>query len=188
MKFTPTKIHGVFTIDLERRGDERGWFARLFCEQEFANNHLETRFVQINNSTSAFRGTLRGMHYQLPQSAEVKVVRCLRGALYDVVLDLRPDSPTFGKYFGTELTSENRRMMYVPRGCAHGFLTLEDDTEAFYLVSATYDPKAERGVRFNDSRFTIHWPIAPSVISDKDRQWPDYNDDFHGTKLMKDLL
>lgn len=188
MKFTPTPLAGVFTIDLERRGDERGWFARLFCEREFAAQGLESRYVQINNSASASRGTLRGMHYQLPPSGEVKVVRCLRGSLYDVALDLRPDSPTFGQSFAAELSAENRRMLYVPRGCAHGFLTLADDTEAFYLVSAFYDPQLERGVRFDDPRFAIHWPIEPVVVSDKDRRWPDYDPTYHGGELLKGLL
>ncbi len=188
MIFNPTPLHGVFTIDLERRGDDRGWFARLFCEREFSARNLETHYVQINNSASATRGTLRGMHYQLPPSGEVKVVRCVHGALYDAVLDLRPDSPTFGLSFGAELTAENRRMMYVPRGCAHGFLTLKENTEAMYLVSAFYEPKLERGVRFDDPRFCIQWPIDPMVVSDKDRQWPNYNEEYHGGNILRDLL
>ena len=133
----------------------------------------------MNNSLSAERGTLRGMHYQLAPSAEVKVVRCVRGALYDVILDLRPDSPTFGQHFGAELTAENRRMMYVPQGFAHGFLTLSDDTEAVYLVSSYYDPDRERGVRFDDPKFAIEWPEAPAVVSDKDRAHPDFDPAHH---------
>jgi dTDP-4-dehydrorhamnose 3,5-epimerase len=176
MRFTPTPLAGSYLIDLDKREDERGFFARFFCEREFGEAGLETRFVQINNSLSRDRGTLRGMHYQIEPSAEVKVVRALRGALWDAILDLRPESPTFGRSFGAELTSENRRMMYVPRGFAHGFLTLEPDSEALYLVSAYYDPGREGGVRWNDPRFSIAWPKAPSVISDKDANHPDFGD------------
>jgi len=174
MKFIPTPLLGAFLIELERRGDERGFFARLFCEREFADAGLETRFVQVNNSLTASRGTLRGMHYQLPPAAEVKVVRCLRGALHDVIIDLRPDSLTYGQWFGADLTAENRVMMYVPRGFAHGFITLVDATEALYLVSAFYAPEQERGVRFDDPQFGVRWPALPVDLSAKDRAWPDY--------------
>ena len=132
MKFAPTPLAGAFLIDIEKRGDDRGFFARAFCENEFAAQGLSSRFVQVNNSLSAFKGTLRGMHYQLAPKAETKLVRCIRGALWDVILDLRKESPTFGQYFGAELSAENRRMMYVPKGFGHGFVTLQDDTEAFY--------------------------------------------------------
>lgn len=179
MIFTETPIPGVYVVDLERRGDDRGFFARAFCEREFAAHGLATRFVQANDSLSAQRGTLRGMHYQLAPRAETKLVRCIRGALYDVVLDLRPGSPTFGKSYGTELTAANRRMMYVPKGFAHGFVTLEDDTEAFYLVDEPYAPEQERGVRWNDPRFGIRWPVEPAVISDKDRRHPDFDPKHH---------
>ncbi|MGH7041021.1 MAG: dTDP-4-dehydrorhamnose 3,5-epimerase [Acetobacteraceae bacterium] len=175
MKFVPTPLAGAFLIELERRGDERGFFARFFCEREFAAAGLETRFVQINNSLTANRGTLRGMHYQLPPAAEVKVVRCVQGALHDVIIDLRPDSPTHGQSFGADLTAENRVMMYVPRGFAHGFVTLADATEAFYLVSAFYAPEQERGLRFDDPRFAARWPIVPAEMSAKDRAWPDHD-------------
>ena len=148
MKFNPTPLEGAYTIEIEKRGDDRGFFARFFCEKEFREAGLETRFVQINNSLTGLKGTLRGLHYQLPPNAEVKVVRCIRGELWDVILDLRAGSSTFGKWFGAELTAENRRMMYVPRGFAHGFVTLTDDTEALYLVSAFYGPEQERGVRY----------------------------------------
>lgn len=185
MKFTPLALAGAHLIDLEKRGDDRGFFARFFCEKEFAQHGLITRFVQINNSLTSKKGTLRGMHYQLPPSAEVKVVRCLRGALYDVILDLRPHSATFGQWFGETLSAENRRMMYVPEGFAHGFLTLEPDTEALYLVSATYAPDAERGIRYNDPRFGIQWPIAPAELSDKDKVWPDYDPVYHGAEALK---
>ncbi|NGX43823.1 MAG: dTDP-4-dehydrorhamnose 3,5-epimerase, partial [Chlamydiae bacterium] len=138
MKLMPTPLKGAFLIDLEKRGDERGFFARLFCREEFTQHGLESRFVQANNSLSVEEGTLRGMHYQLVPHEETKLVRCISGSLYDVILDLRKDSPTFGQSFGTVLSAENRRMMYVPRGFAHGFLSLEQDTEIFYLVSEFY--------------------------------------------------
>lgn len=188
MKFTPTPVQGAFLIDLDRKGDDRGFFARFFCEREFANAGLKTRFVQINTSLTSQAGTLRGMHYQLPPSAEVKVVRCLTGALFDVVLDLRPDSPTFATWFGAELNAENRTMMYVPEGCAHGFVTLVDNTEALYLVSQFYGPDEERGVRFDDPRFGVQWPIAPTEVSAKDRVWPDFDPEFHGIERMRGLI
>jgi dTDP-4-dehydrorhamnose 3,5-epimerase len=179
MLFLETPLRGAYLIDLEKRGDDRGFFARVFCEREFGAQRLETRFVQINDSLSAQKGTLRGMHYQLAPKAETKVVRCIRGALYDVILDLRKGSATFGKSFGAELSAENRRMMYVPKGFAHGLITLADDTEAFYLVDEFYGPEQERGVRWNDPRFGIHWPIPPVVLSDKDRNHRDFDPAWH---------
>lgn len=185
MIFNKTPLEGAYTIELEKRGDDRGFFARFFCENEFAAQGLETSFVQVNNSLTAKKGTLRGLHYQLPPASEVKVVRCLRGALWDVILDLRAGSPTFGKWYGTELSAENRTMMYVPRGFAHAFITLTDDTEALYLVSDFYAPEQERGVRFDDPAHGIDWPIAPAEVSDKDRGWPDLEPEFHGFELMR---
>jgi len=179
MQFTPTPLPGAFLIDLDKREDERGFFARFFCEREFAEAGLETRIVQINTSLSRDRGTLRGMHYQLGEAAEVKVVRVIGGALWDAILDLRPGSATFGRSFGAELSAANRRMMYVPRGFAHGFLTLEENTETLYLVSAFYDPGRERGVRWNDPRFAIRWPAEPLVISDKDAHQRDFDPAWH---------
>jgi dTDP-4-dehydrorhamnose 3,5-epimerase len=179
MIFTETPIPGAFLIDLEKRGDDRGFFARGFCEKEFAAHRLATRFVQVNNSLSAQRGTLRGMHYQLAPRAETKLVRCIRGALYDLILDLRPGSATFGQSFGAELTAENRRMMYVPKGFAHGFITLAEDTEAFYFVDEFYAPEHERGVRWNDPEFNLRWPIAPIVLSDKDANQRDFDPAWH---------
>ena len=179
MIFTETPIPGSFLIDLEKRGDDRGFFARAFCEKEFAKAGLVDRFVQINNSLSGQKGTLRGMHYQLAPAAETKVVRCIRGSLYDVILDLRKESPTFGKSFGAELSAENWRMMYVPKGFAHGFITLTDDAEAFYLVDEFYSPSHERGVRWNDPKFAIEWPIAPVVLSDKDANQRDFDPAWH---------
>ncbi len=179
MIFTETPIKGAYLIDLQKRGDDRGFFARVYCEREFAEHALVTRFVQVNNSLSPFKGTLRGMHYQLPPKAETKVVRCIRGAFYDVILDLRPGSPTFGQSFGAELSAENRRMMYVPKGFGHGFLTLTDDAEAFYLVDEFYAPESERIVRWNDPRFNISWPARPVVLSDKDGNARDFDPAYH---------
>lgn len=169
MQFEETPLSGAFLIELDRLGDERGFFARLFCEEEFAKRGLESRFPQINNSLSKEVGTLRGMHYQVTPHEEVKLVRCVQGALWDVILDLRQGSPTFGQSFGVELSASNRCMLYVPRGFAHGFLTLEADTEAFYLVSTPYAPASERGVRWNDPFFAIEWPSEPRVVSEKDK-------------------
>jgi len=179
MIFTETPIPGAFLIDLEKRGDERGFFARVFCEKEFAAHKLVTHFVQVNNSLSATRGTLRGMHYQLPPKAETKLVRCVRGALWDAIVDLRPGSPTFGKSFGAELSAENRRMMYVPKGFAHGFITLSDAAEAIYFVDEFYGPEQERIARWNDPRYGIQWPIPPVVLSDKDRDARDFDPKWH---------
>lgn len=179
MKFRELPVQGAYLLDLEKRGDERGFFARMFCAREFAQQGLVTNFVQMNNSLSAEVGTLRGMHYQLPPHGETKVVRCVRGALYDAIVDLRPESPTFGASCGAELTAENRTMIYVPRGCGHGILTLAPDTEAMYLVDEFYVPAAERGVRWNDPRFNIQWPREPAVLSDKDRNHPDFDPAIH---------
>lgn len=188
MKFHNTPLHGARLIELERRGDDRGFFARFFCEKEFAEAGLVDRFVQVNNSLTGKAGTLRGLHYQLAPAAEVKVVRCIQGALYDAIVDLRPDSPTFGKSFGAELNSENRLMMYVPRGFAHAILTLRDDTEALYLVSNFYSPENERGLRWNDPRFNIEWPITPREVSEKDGKWPDFDPEFHGVEKLRNLI
>jgi dTDP-4-dehydrorhamnose 3,5-epimerase len=179
MIYSETPLKGAYVIDLDKRGDDRGFFARVFCEEEFRKRGLVTRFVQVNNSLSAARGTLRGMHYQLPPRAETKLVRCVRGALYDVILDLRKGSSTFGQSFGTELTAENRRMMYVPKGFAHAFLTLTDNAEAFYFTDEFYASELERGVRWDDPAFKIEWPIEPVVISDKDRNHPDFDPAYH---------
>ncbi len=187
MIFTPTPLEGAYTIDLEKRGDDRGFFARLFCAREFAEHGLETRFIQVNNSLSTKAGVLRGMHYQLPPFAEVKLVRCVRGALWDFIVDLRPDSPSFKQSFGAELSAENRTMMYVPRGFAHGFITLTEDAEAVYLVSAEYGPEQERGVRFDDPAIGITLPLAPTEISPKDAAWPDLDVAFHGLEALRGL-
>ncbi|MDQ0512172.1 dTDP-4-dehydrorhamnose 3,5-epimerase [Ancylobacter amanitiformis] len=187
MKFHKTPLEGAYLIELERRGDDRGFFARFFCEKEFGAQGLETRFVQVNNSLSSKAGTLRGLHYQLPPAGEVKLVRAIKGALWDCIVDLRAGSPTFGKWFGAELNDDNRLMMYVPRGFAHALITLTDNVEALYLVSEFYAPQQERGVRWNDPAIGIEWPIQPTEISDKDAAWPDLNDAFHGMESMRGL-
>lgn len=174
MRFLPSKIPGVFVIEQEQRVDDRGFFARAFCRDEFEKAGIEHEFAQINNSLTAKRGTLRGFHYQVEPSAEVKVVRCIQGALFDVAADLRPDSPTFGQWFGAELTAANRRCMVVPRGCAHAFLTLTDDVEALYMVSAPYAPACERGLRFDDPFLSVDWPFQPLEMSEKDASWPPF--------------
>src|ERR1041385_2254303 len=179
MKFTETPLKGAFVIDLEKRGDDRGFFARFFCEREYEQHGLNHQIVQINTSFSKYRGTLRGMHYQLAPKAEDKIVRCIRGALLDVIIDLRPDSPTFKRHFKIELTNENRLMLYVPKGFAHGFITIEEDTEALYLVTEFSWPERERGVRWNDPQFGIEWPLAPVVISDKDKNQADFKPEIH---------
>jgi dTDP-4-dehydrorhamnose 3,5-epimerase len=173
--FTETDLPGAYAIDIDPRRDERGFFARAWCAEEFAQHDLVTRVAQANVSYNAHRGTLRGMHYQVPPHEEVKIVRCTRGAIYDVIVDLRPSSPTYRRWIGVELTAENRRMLYVPEGFAHGFQTLEDDTETFYQVSEFYAPGAERGLRWDDPAFGVEWPLPESpILSDKDRGWPDY--------------
>lgn len=174
MRFTPMKIAGAYAISLDRREDERGFFARAFCMKEFADHGLHWFYPQINMSVSDKCDTLRGLHYQEAPFAEAKLIRCVRGILWDVVLDLRPQSATFGQWQGMILDEYAREAIYVPEGCAHGFLTMDDNTEALYLVSHSYVAGAERGVRWNDPRFAIKWPDPPAVMSDKDRNWPDY--------------
>lgn len=179
MLYQPTAVDGAFVVSLEKRGDERGFFARLFCAEEFAARGLENSISQINNSVSAQAGTLRGLHYQIAPFGEAKLVRCLRGSAFDVVVDLRPNSPTFGKWAGQTLTGDNRLMMYAPKGCAHGFLTLEDDTEMLYPATAPYNGQAERILRWDDERFGVVWPRTPEVLSDKDRAALRYDPSWH---------
>lgn len=173
MKFTQTSLRDAVVIDLERRGDARGFFARTFCTGEFAAQGLETVFVQANHSWNAQAGTLRGLHFQRAPHGEVKVVRCVKGAIHDVILDMRQGSPTYGRWEGFDLTEENGRMLYVPAGFAHGFQTLQDDTAVAYQSSHPYTPEAEGGVRWNDPAFAIAWPRPVAAISEKDAGWPD---------------
>jgi dTDP-4-dehydrorhamnose 3,5-epimerase len=168
MIFTETNLRGAFVIDLERLEDERGFFARTWCEREFAARGLSTRLAQCNISYNFRRGTLRGMHYQTAPHEEEKLVSCPRGAAYDVIVDLRPDSPTRLRWFAVELTAENRRMVYVPEGFAHGFQTLQDDTEVFYLISEFHAPESARGIRWDDPALKIEWPVETAVVSTSD--------------------
>lgn len=179
MIFKETPLKGAYVVELEKKCDDRGFFARFFCVNEFKQGGLDSGVVQINNSLSTRKGTLRGMHYQLHPRAETKVVRCIQGSLYDVIIDLRKGSPTFGKWFGETLSAGNRKAIYVPKGFAHGILTLEDDTEIFYLDTEFYSKEHERGIRWNDPAFGITWPIEPVVISEKDRNLPDFNEKYH---------
>jgi dTDP-4-dehydrorhamnose 3,5-epimerase len=172
MKFSKTSLADAVLIDLTRHGDARGFFARTFCAETFAREGLATGFPQANHSANLRAGTLRGMHYQHAPHGEVKLVRCVKGALHDVIIDLRPESPTYRRWEGFDLSEENGRMLYVPAGFAHGFQTLADDTHATYQVSHPYAPGAEGGVRWDDPAFAIAWPLPVSVISDKDAAWP----------------
>ncbi len=172
MHFTPLPLDGAWLIKEEPRGDSRGWFARAFCAAEFSAQGLESSFPQINRSLSASAGTLRGMHYQREPHAETKVVSCLRGALHDVIVDIRPASATFRRWHAVTLIAGDGAWLYVPKGFAHGFITLKDDTEAFYLVSTPYAPDAEGGLRFDDPALAIQWPRPPEIISAKDAAWP----------------
>jgi dTDP-4-dehydrorhamnose 3,5-epimerase len=173
MKFTETKIAGAAIVRLEMMRDERGYFARSWCRREFAEHGLDPNLVQCNVSFNVGRGTFRGLHYQAAPHAEAKLVRCTRGALYDVILDIRPDSPSFLASFGVELTPENGTMLFIPKGCAHGFLTLADNTEIFYQMSDYYVPGAARGLRWSDPLFGITLPEKVRVISPRDRDYPD---------------
>jgi dTDP-4-dehydrorhamnose 3,5-epimerase len=179
MIFTPTPLAGAYLIDLEKKEDERGFFARAICQKEFSAHGLVGHLCQINDSFSARSGTLRGLHYQLAPMAETKLVRCVRGAIYDLILDVRPGSPTFGQSFGVELSAENRRMIYMPKGFAQGSLTLLDDTESFYFVDQWYSAEHERGIRYNDPKFELQWPGPPILISDKDNELPDFDTSWH---------
>ena len=172
MRFIETRLTGAFIIEPELHEDARGFFARTFCAQEFREHGLETRFVQCSISRSRARGTLRGMHFQLPPAAEAKLLRCTSGAVCDVIVDLRAESPTYLQHMSVELSARNLRWFYVPQLFAHGFQTLEDETEVFYQISEFYAPAHATGLRFDDPALKITWPLAVSVISEKDRRWP----------------
>jgi dTDP-4-dehydrorhamnose 3,5-epimerase len=174
MIFTGTNIDGVWVIDAERLEDERGFFARTWDADEFTEQGLNPELTQCSISYNLARGTLRGMHYQAAPHEEAKLVRCTAGAIFDVALDLRPGSPTFKAWFGVELSAQNRRALYVPEGCAHGLLTLEDDSEVHYQISQAYMPDAARGVRWDDPAFAISWPGEVVVINERDRSYPDF--------------
>ncbi len=174
MIFTETKLRGAYQIDFELRADERGYFARSFCQEEFSSHGLQTAIVQCNVSFNRKKGTIRGMHFQIPPRAEAKLVRCTRGAIYDVIIDLRPESATYRSWTSVELTADNHRMLYIPEGFAHGFQTLEDSSEVFYEMFEFYSPEHACGVRWDDPAFGIFWPLPHPVLSDKDRAYPLY--------------
>lgn len=172
MHFTETRIDGAWTIDPSPHVDDRGAFFRAWCVDEFAAHGIEFTPLQANIGVSHRAGTVRGLHYQESPHDEAKLVRCTRGAVFDVLVDLRPDSATFGRWFGTELTAANSRMLFVPRGCATGYQTLEDESEIYYMTSAIYEPAAVRGLKFDDKTVGIQWPLPPTAISEQDQRWP----------------
>jgi dTDP-4-dehydrorhamnose 3,5-epimerase len=174
VKFVALGIPGAYVVELEPVADERGFFARAWCDAEFAAHGIEARLTQCSVSFNRREGTLRGMHYQRPPHEESKLVRCTRGAVRDVIVDLRRDSPACRRWEGVDLSADNRRAVFVPPGVAHGFLTLADDTEVFYQIAGEYEPGSAAGVRWNDPAFGIHWPAAVRVISDRDRDYPDF--------------
>jgi len=174
MTFRETNLPGVFEIQLELKSDERGFFARAWCQKEFESHGLNTKLAQCSVSFNTRKGTLRGLHYQDVPFGEVKLVRCTTGSIYDVVVDLRPQSPMFKNWVAVVLTAEKRNMVYVPEGCAHGFVTLENATEVFYQISEFYHPELSRGVRWDDPAFQIVWPGEVEVISERDRTYPDF--------------
>ena len=176
MKFLETPLKGAFIIDLEKREDGRGFFARAWCQEEFESNGIYRLPVQANMSFNKKGGTMRGMHYQAAPYQESKLIRCIRGSIYDVIIDLRKDSPTYKQWFGLELNDENRTMLFVPEDFAHGFLALKDNSEVMYQVSAFYNFGSERIIRYNDPSFNIKWPIEVNVISEKDINTPDFED------------
>ena len=186
MVFYETALKGVYVIDLEPFADERGLFARTYCQREFAQIGHHQEFVQFNHSRSNEKGTLRGLHFQRAPHAEIKLIRCIRGGVYDVIVDVRQHSPTFLQYIGVELSEQNMRMIYVPEGFAHGFQTLQDQTELIYHHTAFYAPDHEGGIRYNDPRINIPWPLPVSVISEKDQKHPLFTDssiDYLSDKL-----
>lgn len=183
MIFIETPLKNAWVIELEPIRDERGFFARAYCAEEFKSHNLNTSFLQANYSFSKTRGTLRGLHYQTPPFSEVKLVRCVKGAILDVIVDIRKDSQTFLEHFAVELSEDNHSMIYVPTGFAHGFITLTDDVVVTYQVSCPYTPGAEGAIRYNDPLLTISWPVPVTVISDKDKNIPFLNSDFEGITL-----
>ncbi|MGE0492778.1 MAG: dTDP-4-dehydrorhamnose 3,5-epimerase [Vulcanimicrobiota bacterium] len=179
MLIEPLPLNGAHLVTLEPRGDERGFFARFFCQREFSEAGLSSSFVQVNNSWSREKGTLRGLHYQLGPSQETKLVRCISGRVWDVIVDLRPGSETFRSWHAEELSAANRAMMYVPKGFAHGFITLEEGCELIYLVDEFYAPEQERGLRWDDPWHGIEWPLSPTVLSARDQSHPDFSRQWH---------
>lgn len=183
MIFNPTPLTGSFTIDVQPFQDSRGFFTRTFCEREFTEHHLVQHFVQANHSGTNGMGVVRGMHFQHSPHCEVKLVKCVAGAIYDVIVDVRQGSPTFLKWFGAKLSAENKTMMYVPAGFAHGFQSLSEYSEIVYLVSSFYSKESEGGVRYNDPAVDIQWPLPVSLVSEKDQNIPLINSSFGGVSL-----
>jgi len=172
MRFTETDLAGAWVIDPSPHEDDRGRFMRAWCAREFAEHGIEFLPVQSNLGYSVRKGTVRGMHFQETPALEAKLVRCTRGAIYDVALDLRPESPSYGQWYAVELSAENGRMLYVPEHCAHGFQTIKDNTEIYYMASEFYTPNSVRGRRFNDPAFNIQWPLVATMVSEQDLTWP----------------
>jgi dTDP-4-dehydrorhamnose 3,5-epimerase len=172
LRFTPTTVLGATLIDPIRREDNRGYFGRKWCMREFAEHGIDFVPLQASTAFNLRRGTVRGMHLQVDPALEAKLIHCIQGAIFDVVLDLRTESPTYGKWYGTELSADNQRMLYIPERCGHGYQTLEDRSNVYYLTSQYFTPSAARGVRFDDPAFAIRWPLAPTAISEQDRNWP----------------
>ena len=180
MTFTETVLKGSYVIELDTFTDDRGWFARTYCKNEFSTIGHTSEWVQMNHSFTKQQGAIRGMHYQLPPFSEIKMVRCIAGAVFDVIIDLRKGSPTFLKWFGTELSAENKKMLYIPEGFAHGFQTLRNDCELIYHHSQFYTPGAEGGIKFNDPKINISWPLPVTNISERDNQHPLLDENFKG--------
>lgn len=174
MHFIETELKDAFIIEPEPIEDERGFFARIFCEEEFKKRGINFKIVQCNISFNKKKGIIRGMHYQIPPYEEAKIVYCIRGAIYDVIIDLRSNSPTYKKWIAVELSAENRRMLYIPKGFAHGFQTLKDNTELFYLMSEFYHPEYAQGIRWDDPAFRIKWPLKRVIIKERDKNFPDF--------------
>ncbi len=175
MIFTETKLKGAFIIEIKKLEDERGFFGRAWCHNEFKEHGLNPNICQINTSYTKKKGTIRGLHYQVDPYQETKFIRCTRGRIFDVIIDLRPGSPTFMQWIGNELSSDSYKMVYVPEYFAHGILSLEDNSEVYYPVSQFYTPGAERGIRWNDPAFNIQWPVKVEIVSEKDNSHPDFD-------------
>lgn len=182
MKFKQLPLDGAFLVSLEKRCDERGMFARTYCKNEFGAHGIVIDIVQSNISTNERAGTVRGMHFQRAPHAEIKLVRCIRGAIFDVIVDIREGSPTYGQWYGVELSEDNGLLIVVPDGFAHGYQALSDGATAFYMVSTAYAPEAEGGLRYDDPTLGIKWPLPATDVSDKDRRWPVFSVDKHNTK------
>ena len=178
MIFTETKLSGAFVIEIKKLADDRGFFGRSWCRREMEEQGLNGHVVNMNTSLSKYKGTLRGLHFQLPPHAEAKMIRCTRGSVFDIIVDLRPHSPTFRQWYGEVLSADNYKMLYSPEGFAQGFITLEDNAEITYLTTDFYAPGAAKGVRWNDPAFDIKLPLEPIVISDQDKVWPDFDPDY----------